>query len=70
MNKPILAALGSFVGFCGGTLLVTHFKYDNIDWGRGIATGVGGALCMYIVAQWKLGQEQKKQQESDKTPSN
>ena len=62
MNRPILAALGAFTGSSLAVLATSYLKHGEFAYGHAIALGVGMALAMYVVAQWK---QQKTESQSE-----
>lgn len=53
MSKPILAALGAFTSSSLAVLGVSYLKHEEFAYTYAFTFGVGMAIGMYAVTQWK-----------------
>lgn len=57
MNKPIIAAVASFLGWSVATLAVSYFKHGEPAWLIAIVGGASFAFTGYVIADWKRKKE-------------
>lgn len=65
MRNPILAALGAFTGSSLAVLGVSYLKHEEFAYTYAFSLGVGMAIGMYAVAQWKQRKMQSRSEPDD-----
>ena len=61
MKKPILAALGAFVGSNVPVLIISYRRDGEVGFVYALTLGIAMGAAMYVVAKWKQQKEEQKE---------